>query len=79
MPRVRPHYTYTANPSKPIKKNFLDLRNMFSNQENIRIFFGKQENKFSEKNFLVPFGRKFDLNSEHISKQANSLSSEKFS
>ena len=28
---------------KLIKKYFLDLRNMFSNQENIRIFFSKQE------------------------------------
>ena len=27
----------TANASKFIEKHFLDLRNMFSNQENIRI------------------------------------------
>ena len=26
----------TANPSKLIEKDFLDLRNMFSNEENIR-------------------------------------------
>ena len=29
---------------KLIDKYFLDLRNMFLNQENIRIFFSKQEN-----------------------------------
>ena len=50
-----------ANPSKLIQKNFLDLRNVFSNQENIRIFFSKQKNKLTEKNFLVPSARKFDL------------------
>ena len=33
----------TANDSKRIEKYFLDLRNMFSIQENIRIFFSKQE------------------------------------
>ena len=33
----------TANPSKFTEKCFLDLRNLFSNQENIRIFFSKQE------------------------------------
>ena len=36
-------FVYTANASKLIEKNFLDLRNMFSNQKNIGIFFSKQE------------------------------------
>ena len=31
-------------------------------QENTRIFFSKQENKLTEKNFLVPSARRFDLN-----------------
>ena len=34
---------YTANPSKLTEKCFLDLRNLFSNQENIIIFVSKQE------------------------------------
>ena len=34
-------YCYTANASKLIEKQLLDFRNMFSNQENIRIFFSK--------------------------------------
>ena len=38
-----PKPDHTANPSKLIEKNFLDLRNMFTNQENNRIFFSKQE------------------------------------
>ena len=33
----------TANTSKLIEKYFLDLRNMFSDQEHIRLFFSKQE------------------------------------
>ena len=32
----------TANSSERIEKNFVDLRNMFSDQENIRMFFSKQ-------------------------------------
>ena len=32
------------NASKFIEKYFLDLRNIFLNQENIRKFFSKQEN-----------------------------------
>ena len=35
--------TYTANASKLIEKHFLDVRNMFSNQEKIKIFVSKQE------------------------------------
>ena len=42
---------HTANPSKLNEKCFLDLRNMFSNQEDIRIFFS--QNKPTEKNFLA--------------------------
>ena len=34
---------YTANSSKLFEKYFLDLRNMFANHENIRIFFSEQE------------------------------------
>ena len=37
--------TPTANPLKLIEKNFLDLRNMFSNQENIRRFSQNKKNK----------------------------------
>ena len=32
----------TENALKLTEKYFLDLRNMFSNQENLRIFFSKQ-------------------------------------
>ena len=32
-----------CHASKLIEEHFLDLRNMFSNQENIGIFFSKQE------------------------------------
>ena len=32
---------FTANASKLIEKCFLDLRNIFLNQENIRKFFSK--------------------------------------
>ena len=42
---------------------------MFSNQEKIGKFFSEQENKLTEKNFLVPSAIEFDLNKEHISKQ----------
>ena len=52
----------TANASKLIEKHFLDLRNMFSNQENIRIFSQNKKNELAKKNFLVPSARKFDLN-----------------
>ena len=34
---------FTANGSKLIEEYFLDLRNMFPNQENIKLFFSKQE------------------------------------
>ena len=34
-------YIHTANHSKLIEKCFLDLRNVFSNQKNIRKFFSK--------------------------------------
>ena len=34
---------HTANPLKTYREMFLDLRNLFSNQENVRIFFSKQE------------------------------------
>ena len=37
------YYLYTVNASKLIEKYFLDLRNMFPNQENIRLCFSKQE------------------------------------
>ena len=88
---------HTANTSKRIEKNFLDLRNMLSNQESIKIFFDhkflphckylktieknfldlrnmhqikkalkyfsqNKKNKLTEKKFLVPSTRKFDLN-----------------
>ena len=53
---------YIANPSKLTEKYILDLRNLFSNQENIGIFFSKQENKLTEKKFLVSAARKLDLN-----------------
>ena len=51
---VRMRNIYTANASKLIEKHFLDLRNMFSNQENIKSSFSKQEKKLTEKNVLVP-------------------------
>ena len=53
---------HTANASKLIEKYFLDLRNMFSNQENIRIYFSKEEKQTHKKNFAVPAARKFNLN-----------------
>ena len=37
----------TANASKHIEKYFLDLKNIFLHQENIRKFFLKRENLFS--------------------------------
>ena len=40
---LRPTDLFTANASKLIEKYFLDLRSMFSIEENIRIFFSKQE------------------------------------
>ena len=52
----------TANPSKLIEKYFLDLRNLFSNQENIRLFSQNKKNEHTEKNFLVPSARNFDSN-----------------
>ena len=48
---------YTANTSKFSEKYCLDLKNMFSKPENITIFYSKQENKLTEKNFLVPSAR----------------------
>ena len=55
--------SYTPNASKLIEKHFLDLRNLFSNQENIKdIFSQNKKNKPTEKHFLVPSTRKFDLN-----------------
>ena len=45
---------FYTNASKLTEKYFLDLRNLFSNQEN----------RLTEKNFLVPSARKFDLNQE---------------
>ena len=52
----------TANTSKLTENYFLDLRNLFSNQENMRIFSQNKKNKLTAKNFLVPSARKFDLN-----------------
>ena len=37
----------TANPSKLTEKCLLDLRNIFSNEKNIRKFFSKQEDLYS--------------------------------
>ena len=52
----------TANPSKLIEKNFLDSRNMLSNQENfIEFIFLKARKMNSMKKFLIPSARKFDL------------------
>ena len=42
----------TANASKLTEKYFFDLRNLFSDQGNFRVFFSKQE-KLTEKTFLV--------------------------
>ena len=53
---------FTANTLTLIEKYFLNLRNMFPNQENIGYFSQNKENKLTEKNFLVPSARKFDLN-----------------
>ena len=55
------HSLSTANASKLIEKCFLDLRNIFSNQENIRKFFSKKKIYLAKKNFLVPSTRKFIL------------------
>ena len=52
----------TANSSKLTEKHFLDLRNLFLNQENITVFSQNKKNKLTKKNFLVPSARKFDLN-----------------
>ena len=53
---------YTANASKFIEKCLLDLRNIFSNQENIRKN-PSWNNKIylAKKSFLVPSIRKFIL------------------
>ena len=52
----------TANASKLTEKHFLDLRNMFSNQENIEYFSQNKKNKLAKKNFLISSARKIDLN-----------------
>ena len=56
-----PEYN-NANASKLIEKCFLDLRNIFSNQENIRKFFSKQEDLSSKKKFSGSFHKKIYLN-----------------
>ena len=53
---------HTANASKLIEKCFLDLRNIFLNQENIRKFFSKQEALSSWDKFSRPFHKKVYLN-----------------
>ena len=43
-------------PLKLIEKNFLDLRNMFSNQKKIsECFSHNKKNKLTEKDFLVSY------------------------
>ena len=44
--------SYTENASKLTEKYFLDLRNMFSNQENIRTFFKTRKINSLRKIFL---------------------------
>ena len=66
----------TAKASKLIGKYFFDLRNMFLNQENIRIFFSKQK-QYTEKNFLSILGENLTkarlilLYQENFSEQEN--------
>ena len=43
----------TANSSKFIERYFLDSRNIFLNQENIREFFSNKKIHLAEKNFIV--------------------------
>ena len=47
---------------KLIEKHLIDLRNMFSYQENIDYCSQNKKNELTEKNFLVSPARKFDLN-----------------
>ena len=52
---------YTANIFKLTEKYFLDLRNMFLNQENIRTFSQNKKIYLAQTNFPVPSIRKFIL------------------
>ena len=54
-------FTNTANALELIEKYFLDLRNTFLNQENIRNFSQNRKIHLAEKNFLVLSVRKFIL------------------
>ena len=56
---------YTANGSKLMEKYFLDLRNIFLNQENIRNSFQNKKIYLAKKNLLVPSIRKFILIKEN--------------
>ena len=56
--KLWPFKICSANASKLIEKFFLNLRNMFSNQENIRIFFSKQEKQTHREKFSCPFCKK---------------------
>ena len=65
--------THTANASKLIEKCFLDLRNIFLNQESIRKFFSKQEDLSSQEKFSRPFHKKVYLNLRKWSRNKNSF------
>ena len=63
----------TANPSKLIEKFFLDLRKIFSNHENIRKFFSKQEELSSQEKFSHPFHKNIYLNLRKSSQNKNNF------
>ena len=60
-----------------IKKQFLDLRNMLSNQENVGIFFSKQEILYHWKLYLSLLRENLTWIERYISKQEQILSQEK--
>ena len=66
-------FKYTASASKLIEKCFLDLRNIFSNQENIRKFFSKQEDLSGYEKFSRPFHKKIYLNLRKWSQNKNNF------
>ena len=55
------HSLNNTNASKLTELYFLDLRNLFLNQENVRKFFQIKKIYPAEKNFLVPSVRKVIL------------------
>ena len=67
---------HTANPSKRIEESFLDLRNMFSSQENIRMFSQNKKNKL-RKIFLSLLQENFTWNKNISQNKTNFLNIKK--